>query len=75
MEKELKQYTAEVEAFNSTDPEEVAAFSAKYLGSKGVLKDLFALYKTVPAKDKMTYAEAMGAFKMLVARKINSLKS
>ena len=75
MDKELKKYREEVEAFNSTAPEELEAFRIKYLGTKGILKDLFILFKEVPAKDEMKYVEALGAFKMLVERKYQSLKS
>ena len=46
----VKELIGDVNAFNATTKEEVEAFRIKYLGSKGLLKDLFAEFKNVDCR-------------------------
>ena len=43
----VKELIGDVNAFNASTKEEVESFRIQYLGSKGLLKDLFAEFKNV----------------------------
>ena len=41
MQQQIDQYTAEINAFSPANADELEAFRIKYLGTKGLIKDLF----------------------------------
>ena len=43
----VKELIGDVTSFNATTKDEVETFRIKYLGSKGLLKDLFSEFKNV----------------------------
>ena len=43
----VKELIGDVKSFNASTKEEVETFRIKYLGSKGLLKELFAEFKNV----------------------------
>ena len=65
----------EVEQFNGNNQEEIEAFRIKILGSKGVLKDLFADFKNVPNEQKKEVGQLINDLKEKAQHKINELKS
>ena len=46
---QVKELIEEVRLFNTTSKSDIEAFRIKYLGSKGVLKELFSEFKNVDA--------------------------
>ena len=48
----IKEYIGEAQAFSTQDAGELEAFRIKFLGSKGLLKAVFAEFKNVPNDQK-----------------------
>jgi phenylalanyl-tRNA synthetase alpha chain len=53
----VKEYLEQVETFSSSNPEETEAFRVSYAGKKGILNDLFAAFREVPAEEKKAYGQ------------------
>ena len=70
----IKEHIAEVEQFTSTDAKTIEEFRIKYLGKKGVLKDFFEAFKTVPNEAKKEFGQVVNQLKNAVETKINTLK-
>ncbi|EDM44375.1 phenylalanyl-tRNA synthetase alpha subunit [unidentified eubacterium SCB49] len=70
----IKSHIAAVEAFSSTNAEEIENFRIKYLGSKGLLKEFFAAFKEVPVEQKKEFGKTVNALKNTAESKVNSLK-
>ena len=51
----IKEHIEEAKAFNTIDKEALETFRIKYLGSKGLLKKLFAEFKNVPNDQKKDF--------------------
>lgn len=49
---QIKTHIAEAAAFQTDKPAELEAYRIQYLGSKGLLKTLFAEFKNVPNDQK-----------------------
>lgn len=75
MKEKIAELLNEVEQFKADSPEQIEAFRIKILGSKGVLKDLFADFKTVPNEQKKEVGQLINALKEKAQDKINELKS
>jgi phenylalanyl-tRNA synthetase alpha chain len=65
----VKELIGDVKAFKATSKEEVEAFRIKYLGSKGLLKDLFAEFKNVDAAMRKDFGQALNNLKKICRRK------
>lgn len=52
MKQQIEKYLAEVQSFTTTSAEELEQFRIKYAGKKGILNDLFALFKTVAPEER-----------------------
>ena len=50
------------------------AFRIKYLGTKGIIKDLFEEFKTVGAEEKRTFGKVLNQFKQLAEAKYAVVK-
>ena len=70
----IKEYLKEVEAFNSTEIQEIEAFRVSYAGKKGILNGLFAAFRDVPAEEKKAYGQELNALKEAVSIKIAQLQ-
>jgi phenylalanyl-tRNA synthetase alpha chain len=64
----------DVKAFKTTSKEEIEAFRIKYLGSKGMLKDLFNEFKQVDASLKKDVGQALNNLRNSATNKVNELK-
>ena len=64
-----------VNQFETKSAEEVEAFRIKYLGSKGLLKQLFTDFKDVEPSFKKELGQALNNLRSTATEKINSLKS
>jgi len=71
---EIKKYIAEAEAFNATTLEEVEQFRIKILGSKGLLKEYFTKFKSVPNEQKKEFGQTINTWKNIAETKVASLK-
>jgi len=63
----------EVKDFKATSKDEIEAFRIKYLGSKGLLKDLFAEFKNVDAELRKDFGQALNTLKKSAENKVNEL--
>jgi len=71
---QIKTHLAEVEAFQSSDPEEIERFRIKFLGQKGILTVLFAAFKDVPNDQKKTFDQQLNALKVAATNKLEESK-
>lgn len=69
----VKHLIAEVETFKATTKEEVEQFRIKYLGSKGLIKGLFAEFKNVDAEFRKDFGKALNNLKVAATDKVSSL--
>ncbi|MFT5231794.1 phenylalanine--tRNA ligase subunit alpha [Patiriisocius sp. Uisw_047] len=70
----IKSQIVAVEAFSSTNVEEIENFRIKYLGKKGLLNDFFAAFKEVPNEQKKEFGQAVNTLKNAATEKVNALK-
>ncbi len=63
----------EVTNFKATSKDEIEAFRIKYLGSKGLLKDLFAEFKNVDAELRKDFGQALNTLKKSAENKVKEL--
>ena len=71
----VKELLEEVRVFNSASKEEIEAFRIKYLGSKGLLKGLFAEFKNVDAELRKDFGQALNNLKKAAEDKVVELNS
>ena len=74
MQTKIDQYSAEIAAFNPSNADELEAFRIKFLGTKGILKDLFDDFKNVSAEEKRVLGKVLNEFKKTSEEKYQSLK-
>jgi phenylalanyl-tRNA synthetase alpha chain len=70
----IKEYIAEVEAFQAQTAEEIEAFRIKFLGKKGILNQFFAEFKNVPNEQKKDFGQAINELKTGAQQKVSALK-
>lgn len=69
MQDQIAQYTSEILAFNPGSAEEVETFRIKFLGTKGIIKDLFDEFKAVSPEEKRLLGKVLNEFKKLAEDK------
>jgi len=74
MQEKINQYTEEIRAFQPKNAEELETFRIRFLGTKGIIKDLFEEFKTVSSEDKRVYGKVLNEFKQMTEAKYQSLK-
>ncbi|GAB2704909.1 phenylalanine--tRNA ligase subunit alpha [Mucilaginibacter koreensis] len=70
----IDQYTAKVNAFAPANAEELETFRIKYLGTKGLIKDLFEQFKSTTPEEKRTLGKVLNQFKQLTETRYTELK-
>ena len=60
----------EIESFTPDSPEEVEHFRIKYLGAKGEVKGLSAVFKDIPNEQKKEYGQLVNAVKQAAEEKV-----
>jgi len=66
----IKGYIAEAEAFQTQNKEELEAFRIKFLGQKGLLKEFFAEFKSVPNEEKKEFGQVINNLKKTAEDKV-----
>jgi phenylalanyl-tRNA synthetase alpha chain len=74
MQSKIDQYTDEIKAFTAAKAEELEAFRIKFLGTKGIIKELFEQFKTVSADEKRTFGKVLNQFKQLTEARYEEIK-
>ncbi|WP_170827289.1 phenylalanine--tRNA ligase subunit alpha [Arcticibacter eurypsychrophilus] len=63
MQDQITQYTSEILAFEPSSAEELEIFRIKFLGTKGIIKDLFDAFKAVSPEEKRLLGKVLNEFK------------
>jgi len=71
---QIEQYRKEVTDFKNGDLKAVEEFRVKWLGTKGIVKNLMSEMRNVPAEQKKQFGQILNDFKVLVENKFNELK-
>ncbi|MEP6615628.1 MAG: phenylalanine--tRNA ligase subunit alpha [Ginsengibacter sp.] len=77
MEELLQQITShkkDIAAYPTGGNITAEAFRIKYLGSKGIVKEMMSAMKDVPVENKKAYGQAMNDFKLFTEKKYEELK-
>ncbi len=74
MQAKLDQYTTEINKFTPATAEEVESFRIKFLGSKGIVKELFDEFKSVGPEEKRVFGKVLNEFKQVAEAKFESCK-
>ncbi len=75
MQAKLDQYTSEIQGFHPANAEELETFRIKFLGSKGIIKDLFEEFKSVGPEEKRLFGKVLNEFKQLAEAKHEEFKA
>ncbi len=70
----IKEYIAQANAFSTNNLAEVEAFRIQFLGSKGILKTVFADFKNVPNDQKKEFGQVINLLKTTAEEKIKTLQ-
>ena len=69
----IEAYLKEIESFSTSSKEELEQFRIKFIGSKGLLKDLFDDFKAVPKEQKKEAGQKLNALKNSATEKFQNL--
>lgn len=78
MEQLLQQIEAvkkEIMAATAATPEAIEQFRIKYLGTKGIVKQIMGEMKQVPTENKKAFGQIVNAFKILAEEKLENLQA
>lgn len=70
----IQEHIQKVNTFQAESLEQVEAFRIEYLGKKGLLKEFFASFKSVPPEQKKEYGQALNTLRQAAEEKVNQLK-
>jgi phenylalanyl-tRNA synthetase alpha chain len=71
---QIEGYKKEIESFSATDIKSAENFRIRFLGSKGIIKNLMAEMKNVPADKKKEFGRLMNELKLMAENKWEELK-
>ena len=74
MQTKIDLYTTEIQGFEPKTAEELESFRIKFLGTKGIIKDLFDEFKAVSPEEKRVLGKVLNQFKQLAEQKYTDLK-
>jgi len=72
---QIEAYKKEVSQFSNGDTKSVEEFRIKWLGTKGIVKNLMGEIKNVPNERKKEFGQVMNDFKVFVENKFEQLKA
>jgi phenylalanyl-tRNA synthetase alpha chain len=67
---QVEQLLEEIRNVSISNAEEAEQFRIKYIGSKGVLKDIFGLIKDIPNEQKKEFGQKVNELKQLAEQKV-----
>jgi len=70
----IKQHIEEAKAFNDKNKESLEQFRIKYLGSKGLLKELFTEFKNIPNDQKKDFGQVINTLKAVAEEKVREIQ-
>ena len=69
----IKQYIAEANEFSTTSKDKLEEFRIKFLGTKGLLKEVFADFKNVPNDQKKAFGQIINELKVIAEEKVKTI--
>ncbi|MGI9532304.1 phenylalanine--tRNA ligase subunit alpha [Lutimonas sp.] len=75
MKNKIDEHLNDIQDFRSDSAEKIEAFRIKYLGSKGLLKQLFSEFKEVEPALKKEIGQSLNQLRTAATEKINELKN
>lgn len=75
MKQDIEKHLKEVQAISITSADELEQFRINYSGKKGILNDLFAMFKTVAPEDRKEIGKYLNELKEAIQQKYDQLKS
>ncbi len=73
LQEQITQYTEEINAFSTSSAAELEQFRIRFLGTKGIIKDVFDEFKAVSPEEKRTLGKVLNQFKQLAETKYQTL--
>ncbi|OXA72534.1 phenylalanine--tRNA ligase subunit alpha [Flavobacterium aquidurense] len=70
----IKQHIEEAKAFNDKNKESLEQFRIKYLGSKGLVRELFNEFKNIPNDQKKDFGVVMNTLKTAAEEKVKAIQ-
>ena len=70
----IKIHIEEAKAFNTKNKETLEHFRIKYLGSKGLLKELFTEFKNIPNDQKKDFGQVINTLKTVAEEKVKAIQ-
>jgi len=70
----ITQYSEEINAFSTTNANELEQFRIRFLGTKGIIKDIFEEFKSVSPEAKRVLGKVLNQFKQLAEDKYQEIK-
>ena len=70
----IKEYIGEAAAFQTDNKDTLEQFRIKFLGSKGLLKDLFPEFKNVPNEQKKEFGQVINTLKNTCEDKVKTIQ-
>ncbi len=74
MKAKIEELLAEIQQFTTQSEKEIEEFRIRFLGSKGLLKQLFGEFKTVEASQKKEIGQALNDLRSKASAKVEELK-
>ena len=71
---QIQKIEEEIESFNVKDTSDIEKFRIRFLGSKGLIKGLYALLREVPNENKKEFGQKINDLRSIAESKLNSLK-
>src|SRR5258707_12159064 len=71
---QIEIHKKEIEAYQASDANAVEEFRIKWLGTKGILKDIMGEMKNVPNEKKKEFGQLLNEFKLFVESRYELLK-
>lgn len=75
LQQKIALYEEEIRAFQPKDAAELEAFRIRFLGSKGIVKQVFSMMKDVPADQKKEAGQILNSLKQLAEHKMDAFGS
>jgi phenylalanyl-tRNA synthetase alpha chain len=72
---QIEEYKKEMASFEATDAESIEVFRIRYLGTKGLVKNVMGEMKNVPNERKKEFGQLLNEFKQFTEARFEQLKS
>lgn len=74
LQEQIQVYEQDIKAFEPKDAAELEAYRIKYLGTKGIVKQIFGEMKNVPVEKKKEAGQILNAFRQLAEGQYEAFK-